>query len=188
MSRRSIPTPASLKRGSSSTSDHSSDPEKAKYHNYTRILPASLSGPSISSRHSKADSTAKISSPSRTNSSTQLHKAASHGRDHPFILSEQPTFGQEDISMSALNDLTEQEKANFAISLQVFSDRVVSCVLSRELHLRLYALEFVKEHLENENVEDETNQHSDRVSFGQFRSGMCAILASAAGLISLRTI
>jgi hypothetical protein len=90
--------------------------------------------------------------------------------------------------MSALNDLTEQEKANFAISLQVFSDRVVSCVLSRELHLRLYALEFVKEHLENENVEDETNQHSDRVSFGQFRSGMCAILASAAGLISLRTI
>ncbi|KAG0223559.1 hypothetical protein BGX31_008440 [Mortierella sp. GBA43] len=65
--------------------------------------------------------------------------------------------------MTGLNELTEQEKASFAVSLQVFSNKVVSCVLSRELQFRLYALEFVKEHLENENVEDETNQRSDQV-------------------------
>lgn len=68
--------------------------------------------------------------------------------------------------MTGLNDLTEQEKISFAASLQVFSNKVVSCVLSRELQFRLYALEFVKEHLENESVEDETNQHSDQVSLG----------------------
>lgn len=78
-------------------------------------------------------------------------------------------FGQDEISMTSLNDLTEQEKVSFAVSLQVFSNKVISCVLSRELQYRLYALEFVKEHLENENVEDETNQRSDQVSLGQFR-------------------
>ncbi|KAF9999209.1 hypothetical protein BGZ65_005397 [Modicella reniformis] len=65
--------------------------------------------------------------------------------------------------MIDLNELTEQEKISFAISIQVFPSKIVSCVLSRELQMRLYALEFVKEHLENESVEDDIDQHSERV-------------------------
>lgn len=165
VSRRSIPSPASLNRGSSTASDHSSDPEKAKHRSYPRILPTSLSGPSLGdTRHAKTESASRIMSPPRANTKSQNHtKTESHDKDHLFNPSDHQGFGQDEISMTGLNELTEQEKASFAVSLQVFSNKVVSCVLSRELQFRLYALEFVKEHLENENVEDETNQRSDQV-------------------------
>ncbi|KAF9334980.1 hypothetical protein BG006_001142 [Podila minutissima] len=60
------------------------------------------------------------------------------------------------------DELTELERKNFSICLEVFSNKVVACLASRELQVRLYALDYVKEYLENEYDADDHEHRVDR--------------------------
>ncbi|KAG0037564.1 hypothetical protein BGZ82_002288 [Podila clonocystis] len=60
------------------------------------------------------------------------------------------------------DELTELERKNFSICLEVFSNKIVACLASRELQVRLYALDYVKEHLENEYDADDHEHRVDR--------------------------
>jgi len=73
---------------------------------------------------------------------------------------------QEEESIILSKELTEQEQATFATPLKVFSAKIISGLISRELQLRQHAIEHVKEHLENECYADEVDQLGDPVSFG----------------------
>ncbi|KAF9570934.1 hypothetical protein EC968_001185 [Mortierella alpina] len=68
---------------------------------------------------------------------------------------------QEEESIILSKELTEQEQMTFAIPLQVFSAKIISGLISRELQLRQHAIEHVKEHLENECYADEADQVAD---------------------------
>ncbi|KAG0086432.1 hypothetical protein BGZ93_000117 [Podila epicladia] len=60
------------------------------------------------------------------------------------------------------DELTELERKNFSICLEVFANKVVACLVSRELQVRLYALDYVKEYLENEYDADDHEHRVDR--------------------------
>ncbi|KAF9970842.1 hypothetical protein BGZ73_006386 [Actinomortierella ambigua] len=85
---------------------------------------------------------------------------------------------QEDL---LLDDLTDKERRDFAVVLQVFDSRIVSCAISRELHLRLYSIEYVREYLENEMASDELEQHGDKALLAR-----AAFQIIAAGLSDTR--
>ncbi|KAG0234151.1 hypothetical protein BGW42_006892 [Actinomortierella wolfii] len=61
-----------------------------------------------------------------------------------------------------LDDLTDKERRDFAVALQIFNDRIISCAISRELHLRLYSIEFVREYLENEMASEDVEHPGDK--------------------------
>ncbi|KAG0369473.1 hypothetical protein BGZ54_009831 [Gamsiella multidivaricata] len=171
VSRRSIFPPAVLNRSSSAPSDSSSDLDRAGRGDYSGKIPAPLFR-SSSTGVSKQLSGARYSGPQSShrlpllprNGSKALQQVISQPaiKDRSFISSSQLILGQDDISTIHLDELTEQEQTSFSVSLQVFPSKVVSCLISRELHLRLYAIECVKEHLENENDEDDNDQQNDR--------------------------
>ncbi|KAF9167506.1 hypothetical protein DFQ26_004460 [Actinomortierella ambigua] len=79
------------------------------------------------------------------------------------------------------DELTDKERRDFAVALQVFDSRIVSCAISRELHLRLYSIEYVREYLENEMASDEAEQHGDKALLAR-----AAFQIIAAGLTDTR--
>ncbi|KAI8595703.1 hypothetical protein EDD21DRAFT_29775 [Dissophora ornata] len=171
VSRTSIPPLKDLNSSASTTSDNSSDPEKVKRSDYSGKIPQPfsrsqsnlLSKPAADARYSGIQS-APRSTPSPRAGSKSLHQTnvPSDIKERSLGSSIQPVLGQDEIDIIHLDELTGQEQISFAVSLQVFSSKVVSCLLSRELNLRLYAIEHVKEYLENENVEDDIDQQGDR--------------------------
>lgn len=73
-------------------------------------------------------------------------------------------IGQDSYSKGGNEEeLSEQDRKTYAIALEIFSSRIVSSIVSRELQDRLYAIEYVKEFMENENYMDETDQACDKV-------------------------
>lgn len=60
-------------------------------------------------------------------------------------------------------DISEQDRKTYAIALEVFDTRIVSSIVSRDLQDRLYAIEYVKEFMENENYQDDTDLACDKV-------------------------
>ncbi|KAF8980263.1 hypothetical protein BGZ46_004447 [Entomortierella lignicola] len=173
ISRKSIPSAAAIQRSFSATSDNSSDPEKSKRSDYSGRIPTPFSrSRSQSSVLLKQPSDTKLNAlqpphrtvPSPTGNSKSPHSTStlSNAKECSPDSSQQPVHVQDEIDCIQLDELTHQEKISFAASLQVFSNRVVSCLLNRDLQLRLYAIEYVKEHLENENFTDDTDQEVDK--------------------------
>ncbi|KAG0077253.1 hypothetical protein BGZ90_007476 [Linnemannia elongata] len=70
--------------------------------------------------------------------------------------------GPDEEDEEKLYQLSEQELKTYAFTLEVFSEKIVSCLINRDISHRLYAVEYVKEHLENEHVSDEPEQAGDR--------------------------
>ncbi|KAF9121703.1 hypothetical protein BGW39_010329 [Mortierella sp. 14UC] len=73
-----------------------------------------------------------------------------------------PTAIGPDEEEDKFYQLSEQELKTYAFTLEVFSEKIVSCLINRDMSHRLYAIEYVKEHLENEHVSDEPEQAGDR--------------------------
>ncbi|KAF9391857.1 hypothetical protein BGX21_011170 [Mortierella sp. AD011] len=173
VNRKSIPPVATINRSFSATSDNSSDPDKSRRSEYSgRIpvpLPRSQSQSTGLSRQSSETNLATIQSAHRTvqspigsSKSPRITSTVSNAKERSLDSSHQASIGQDEIDNIQLDELTHQEKISFAASLQVFSSKVVSCLLNRDLQLRLYAIEYVKEHLENENFTDDMDQEGDK--------------------------
>ncbi|KAF9433149.1 hypothetical protein BGZ76_009818, partial [Entomortierella beljakovae] len=171
--RKSIPPVSTLNRSFSAASDNSSDPEKSKRDYPGRIpvpLPRSQSQSTGLSRKASETKISAMQSPQRGGapSSSVVSKSPRQANipnvenDRSFRSTSQTIFGQDDMSGIQVDQLTHQEQISFAASLQVFSSKIVSCLASRDLQLRLYAIEHVKEHLENENGADEIDQEGDK--------------------------
>ncbi|KAG0205092.1 hypothetical protein BGX28_003192, partial [Mortierella sp. GBA30] len=154
ISRRSVPPPSDHNRRSPATSD-SSDLDKMKREDYAGkiSLPPPRSLSMGLSRKPQDDITR-----SRTSSPYMVAIPRPYA---PEQTSQSYIFQDED-SIVPSEELTEQEQKTFAVSLQVFSGKIISCLISRELHLRQHAIEHVKEYLENENDADDIDQHGDR--------------------------
>jgi hypothetical protein len=75
------------------------------------------------------------------------------------------TVDPAEVDEEKLYQLSEQEQKTFAFTLEVFSEKIVSCLVNRDISHRLYAVEYVKEHLENEHVSDEPEQAGERVIY-----------------------
>jgi hypothetical protein len=73
------------------------------------------------------------------------------------------TVGSVEVEEEKFYQLSEQELKTYAFTLEVFSEKIVSCLINRDMSHRLYAIEYIKEHLENEYVSDEPEQAGDRV-------------------------
>lgn len=80
----------------------------------------------------------------------------------PLDLPVPSTVGPDEVDEEKLYQLSEQELKTYAFTLEVFSEKIVSCLINRDISHRLYAVEYVKEHLENEHVSDEPEQAGDR--------------------------
>ncbi|KAF9113253.1 hypothetical protein BGX27_001954 [Mortierella sp. AM989] len=175
ISRKNIPPVANLNRSFSATSDNSSDPDKSRRSEYSGRIPIPFSRsqsqptglsrqlgdtkiPSVQSAHRVIPSpTGSSKSPHQTNILTST-------KEHLIESSHQPVLGLDEINSIHVDELSHQEKISFAASLQVFSSRIVACLLNRDLQLRLYAIEHVKEHLENESFVDDIDQEGDKAS------------------------
>lgn len=72
------------------------------------------------------------------------------------------TVSPDEVDEEKIYQLSEQELKTYAFTLEVFSEKIVSCLINRDISHRLYAVEYVKEHLENEHVSDEPEQAGDR--------------------------
>ncbi|KAF9906852.1 hypothetical protein EC991_000215 [Linnemannia zychae] len=70
--------------------------------------------------------------------------------------------GPDEVEEDKFYQLSEQELKTYAFILEVFSEKIVSCLINRDMSHRLYAIEYIKEHLENEHVSDEPEQAGDR--------------------------
>ncbi|KAG0306406.1 hypothetical protein BGZ98_002445, partial [Dissophora globulifera] len=171
VNRRSIPAPSSLVRSASTTSDNSSDPDKVKRSSYVGRIPAPLASRPHSSSVSRTTDTRYLGLQSRLRSASTPktiprvpHSASTMSNivhQRSIDPSSHSTMGRGDTSSASLAELTEQEQISFEVSLQVFPSKIVSFLLSRELNLRLYAIEHVKEYLENESVADDIDQQTD---------------------------
>ncbi|KAF8935367.1 hypothetical protein BGZ47_009978 [Haplosporangium gracile] len=173
ISRKSIPVPVSLNRSPSITSDNSSDPDKTRREENSSNIPVSFprSQGSSSGRHS-------ISNASFSRSllpSTSLPTFKSHSRTQqssvildnikelgPLDLPVPSAVGSDEMDEEKVYQLSEQEQKTFAFTLEVFSEKIVSYLINRDINHRLYAIEYIKEHLENEHVSDEPEQAGDR--------------------------
>ncbi|KAF9147706.1 hypothetical protein BG015_010608 [Linnemannia schmuckeri] len=80
----------------------------------------------------------------------------------PLDLPTPSTVGSDEVDEEKVYQLSEQEQKTFAFTLEVFSEKIVSYLVNRDINHRLYAIEYVKEHLENEHVSDEPEQAGDR--------------------------
>lgn len=173
ISRKSIPVPVSLNRSASITSDNSSDPDKTRREEQSSNIPVSFprSQGSNTGRHSTSNA-----SFSRTLlPPTSLPTFKSHCRTQqtsaildnikelgPLDMPVPSTGGPDEEDEEKLYQLSEQELKTYAFTLEVFSEKIVSCLINRDISHRLYAVEYVKEHLENEHVSDEPEQAGDR--------------------------
>jgi len=157
-SRKSLPPTPSIHRPPSTTSENSSDPERPRRDEYSgKIpLPFSRSQPSGLARHPHGSP--KVSQ--------------SHYRTSPILsgITERPLeanmsrIGQDSYGRGGNEeDLSEQDRKTYAIALEVFDSRIVSSIVSRDLQDRLYAIEYVKEFMENENYQDDTDLACDKV-------------------------
>ncbi|KAI1294055.1 hypothetical protein EDD11_008284 [Mortierella claussenii] len=171
-SRKSVPSIAALNRTFSAPSD-SSDPERSKRVEYSGKIPlpfsrsqshsTGLSRQSNDARYAGMQSSYEAVSPPRGVGRSQLLvDDLRNVKDRFMNTSDMLNIGNDEIDNIHLHDLTEQERISFSVSLDIFSAKIVACLLSRELQHRLYALEYVKEHLENASVEDDMDQASDQ--------------------------
>ncbi|KAF9277658.1 hypothetical protein BGZ68_009143 [Mortierella alpina] len=155
ISRRSVPASSNHSRRSPATSD-SSDLDKMRKEDYAgRIpLPSSRSfSLGVSKKPEDLSMRSRTDSPYKSNLSSN--------RSYTLDQTGQLGLMQEEESIILSKELTEQEQATFAVPLQVFSAKIISGLISRELQLRQHAIEHVKEHLENECYADETDQLGD---------------------------
>ncbi|KAF9951277.1 hypothetical protein BGZ72_007189 [Mortierella alpina] len=155
ISRRSVPAPSNHSRRSPATSD-SSDLDKMRKEDYAGRIPLPSSR-SLSMGVSKKPQDTSMRS--RTNSPYKT--AISSNRSYTLDQTSPSGLMQEEDSIILSKELTEQEQATFEVPLQVFSAKIISCLISRELQLRQHAIEHVKEHLENECYADEIDQLGD---------------------------
>ncbi|KAG0254380.1 hypothetical protein BG011_005798 [Mortierella polycephala] len=168
-SRRSIPASTSRITSSPSTSDHSSDPDRFRRENYPGKLP-------LSSSRTSSMSTAKqhndsmysrtqspyATAPSSKNSTSSTYLGYSMSAAKELSLDYNNLNHEQDENDTVHSErLTELEQKNMAVSLQVFSSKVVARLINRDLRHRLHAIEFVKEHLENEDYADDNDQGTD---------------------------
>ncbi|KAF9581486.1 hypothetical protein BGW38_001474, partial [Lunasporangiospora selenospora] len=148
-SRRSAP-PSVINQSiiSSTASDNSSDPERLK-----------------SERHNGKSTTV----PGRPQSMGLVRQKSSWQTRHsttpnqPTILGTvgEGPFSTLDDTLDLSDDLTEQERKDFAGLLDVFPGGIVSCLISRDINLRQRAIEYIKEHLENESYADDNEDRND---------------------------
>ncbi|KAF9359356.1 hypothetical protein BGX26_012560 [Mortierella sp. AD094] len=173
VSRKSIPPVATINRSFSATSDNSSDPDKSRRSEYSGRIPVpfprsqsqstGLSRQLSETKFATIQSAHKTApSPTSSSKSPRIASTVSNATERSLESSHQAGIGQDEIDSIQLDELTHQEKISFAASLQVFSSKVVSCLLNRDLQLRLYAIEYVKEHLENESFADDMDQEGDK--------------------------
>ncbi|KAF9915612.1 hypothetical protein BX616_005733 [Lobosporangium transversale] len=185
--RRRIPPAATLNRTFSAASD-SSDAEKVQRGSYSVKSPASLlKARSRSSETQKEYIETTSSAFSSIYSVTPLFKGNPKDQqlnslgiadDNSDGLNTQAFTGYEEINSIQLNELTEQEQVSFAASLEAFPRKVISCLLNRELQLRLYAIEYVKEHLENENASEDTDHSNDWIMLARAAFQVISIVLS----------
>ncbi|KAG0291189.1 hypothetical protein BGZ96_005412 [Linnemannia gamsii] len=171
-SRKSIPVPVSASRSASTTSDNSSDPDKTRREEHSSNIPVSLPRLQGSSgRHSISNASVSrtllppTSVPTfKNHSRTQLPSAILDNIKElgPLDLPVTSTVDTDELDEEKLYQLSEQEQKTFAYTLEVFSEKIVACLVNRDISHRLYAVEYVKEHLENEHVSDEPEQAGDR--------------------------
>ncbi|KAG0027971.1 hypothetical protein BGZ81_005133 [Podila clonocystis] len=167
ISRRSMPSSTSLTRRSSTTSETSSDPDKGRHDGLGKIpVPFSRSQ---SANFSKSPSENRPSRLQQPQSYSPISKTSPKPYHHPTTLQTLKEGAFDQLSHSSFgyegdhpDELTELERKNFSICLEVFSSKVVACLASRELQVRLYALDYVKEHLENEYDADDHEHRMDR--------------------------
>ncbi|KAG9322255.1 hypothetical protein KVV02_003171 [Mortierella alpina] len=155
ISRRSVPAPSNQSRRSPATSD-SSDLDKMRKEDYPGRIPLPSSRSFSMGVSKKPEDT---SMRSRTNSPYKTTLSSNHS--YALDQTSQSGLMQEEESIILSKELTEQEQATFAVPLQVFSAKIISGLISRELQLRQHAIEHVKEHLENECYADEIDQLGD---------------------------
>ncbi|KAF9963233.1 hypothetical protein BGZ70_007550 [Mortierella alpina] len=155
ISRRSVPAPSNHSRHSPATSD-SSDLDKMRREDYPGRIPLPSSRSFSMGVSKKSEDTTMRS---RTNSPYKT--TLSSNRSYALEQTGQSGLVQEEESIILSKELTEQEQATFAVPLQVFSPKIISGLISRELQLRQHAIEHVKEHLENECYADEIDQLGD---------------------------
>ncbi|KAG0273589.1 hypothetical protein BGZ95_010611 [Linnemannia exigua] len=173
VSRKSIPVPVNLNRSASMTSDNnSSDPDKTRREEHGSNIPLSSSR---SQGSSAGRQSAVNTSFSRILPPTSLPTFKSHPRTQQTALAldnikengplNDPipsADGSDEVEEDKFYQLSEQELKTFAFTLEAFSEKIVSCLINRDMSHRLYAIEYVKEHLENEHVSDEPEQAGDR--------------------------
>ncbi|KAF9317962.1 hypothetical protein BG003_000125 [Podila horticola] len=167
ISRRSMPSSASLTRRSSTTSETSSDPDKGRHDSLGRIpVPFSRSQSATFSKSPSENRPSRLQQPQSYN---PLSKPSPKPYHHPATLQTLREGAFDQLSHSSFgyegdhpDELTELERKNFSVCLEVFSNKVVACLASRELQVRLYALDYVKEYLENEYDADDHEHRDDR--------------------------
>lgn len=164
-----MPSSASLTRRSSTTSETSSDPDKGRHDSLGRIpVPFSRSQSATFSKSPSENRPSRLQQPQSYN---PLSKPSPKPYHHPATLQTLREGAFDQLSHSSFgyegdhpDELTELERKNFSVCLEVFSNKVVACLASRELQVRLYALDYVKEYLENEYDADDHEHRDDRVS------------------------
>ncbi|KAG0344687.1 hypothetical protein BG004_004260 [Podila humilis] len=168
ISRRSMPSTMSHTRRSSTASETSSDPDKGRNDDLPGRIPVPFSR-SNSANFSKFASDSRPSRLQQPQSYGPLSKMTTKPYQYPATLQTLQEGAFDQLSHSSFgydgdqpDNLTEQERKNYSICLEVFSNKVVSCLASRELHPRLYALDYVKEYLENEYDADDQEHRVDR--------------------------
>ncbi|KAF9186147.1 hypothetical protein BGZ51_002214 [Haplosporangium sp. Z 767] len=168
-SRRSIPAPANRITSSPSTSDHSSDPDKFRRDNYPGKLPlpsSRTSSMSTAKQHNDSmysrTQSPYATAPSSKNSTSPTYSGYSMSATKDLSLDYNSLDHEQDENGTMHSEkLTELEQKNMAVSLQVFSSKVIARLINRDLRHRLYAIEFIKEHLENESYADDNDQETD---------------------------
>ncbi|KAF9388993.1 hypothetical protein CPB97_012204, partial [Podila verticillata] len=168
VSRRSMPSTISLTRRSSTTSETSSDPDKGRHDDRLGRIPVPFSR-SQSANFSKSPGENRPSRLQQPQSYSPLTKSSPKPYHHPATLQTLKEGAFDQFSHSSFgyegdnpDELTDLERRNFSVCLEVFSNKVVACLASRELQVRLYALDYVKEYLENEYDADDHERRVDR--------------------------
>ncbi|GJJ68469.1 centrosomal protein CEP104 [Entomortierella parvispora] len=156
-SRKSLPPTPSIHRPPSTTSENSSDPERPRRNEYSGKIPLPFS---------RSHSSGLIRHPHGSPKIPQAHFTS------PVLteITERPLeanmsrIGQDSYSKGGSeDDLSAQDRKTYAIALEIFNSRIISSIVSRDLQDRLYALEYVKEFMENENYQDDTDLACDKV-------------------------
>ncbi|KAF9430687.1 hypothetical protein BGZ94_004902 [Podila epigama] len=172
ISRRSTTSSTTLTRRSSTTSETSSDPDKGRNEERSGKVPAPVTR-SLSATFSESPSEIRASRLQQPHSynPTISPKAITKQYQHPSSLQvlkegegafDQLAHSSFGFESDHVGELTDLERKNLSVCLEVFSEKVVSCLASRELQVRLHALDYVREYLENEHDADEVDGRVER--------------------------
>ena len=178
-SRKSLPPTPSYNRPPSTTSENSSDPERPRRDDYSGKIPLPFS-------RSQSSGLVRQTPGSPNHRHSNISGIGSNFRTTPILtgvaIGERRSSADANISRisfdsfskgRAEDDLSEQDRKTFATALEIFPTRIISSIVSRDLQDRLYALEYVREFMENENYQDDLDQICDKVRWnivGNYRA------------------